>query len=151
MIVRADLGALDRGQVAPGELCEIAGQGPIPVGDVWNMIDGGAFVAGIVTNGTDIVSVQHLGRRPTVLQRTVLEWETAGTCAVEGCTNTVAIEIDHAKDWITTLITQISDLAGLCRHCHHLKTHRGYTLGPRQPNGKRKLIPPDEQRSTTDR
>ena len=144
MIVRADLGALDRGQVAPGELCEIAGQGPVPVADVWNMIDGGAFVAGIVTHGTDIMSVQHLGRHPTVLQRTVLEWETAGTCAVEGCTNTVAIEIDHTKDWITTLITQLADLAGLCRHCHHLKTHRGYTLGPRQPNGKRRLIPPDE-------
>ena len=54
MIVRADLGALDRGQVAPGELCEIAGQGPVPVADVWDMVDGGAFVAGIVTHGTDI-------------------------------------------------------------------------------------------------
>ena len=29
MIVRVDLTALDRGQVAPGEVCEIAGQGPI--------------------------------------------------------------------------------------------------------------------------
>jgi hypothetical protein len=144
VIVRADVGALDRGHVRPGEVCEIAGQGPVPVDDVWKMIDGGAFVAGIVTDGTDIVGVRHLGRHPTVLQRTVLEWETAGTCAVVGCTNAVRIEIDHVDPWASSKVTQLEDLAGICSHCHDLKTHRGYTLGPRLPNGKRRLIPPGE-------
>ncbi len=49
VIVRADLTALDRGDVAPGEVCEIAGHGPTTVESVWRMIDGGAFVAGITT------------------------------------------------------------------------------------------------------
>jgi hypothetical protein len=144
VIVRADLGALDRGHTEPGERCEIAGHGPIPVADVWEMIDGGAFIAGIVTHGTDIVALRHLGRRPTALQRTVLQWETAGTCAVEGCTNNVRIEIDHVDPWAGTHTTDIDQLAGLCVHCHRRKTHHGYTLGPRLPTGKRHLHPPGE-------
>jgi hypothetical protein len=142
VIVRADLAALDRGHVEPGERCEIAGHGPIPVADVWNMIDGGAFIAGILTHGTDIVALRHLGRRPTALQRTVLEWETAGTCAVEGCTNAVRIEIDHVDPWARTHTTDIDQLAGLCVHCHRRKTHHGFTLSPRLPTGKRRLHPP---------
>jgi hypothetical protein len=144
VIVRADLAALDRGHTEPGELCEIAGHGPIPVADVWDMIDGGAFIAGIVTRGTDIVALRHLGRRPTALQRTVLEWETAGTCAVEGCTNTVRIEIDHVDPWARTHTTDIDQLAGICSKCHRRKTHHGFTLGPRLPTGKRRLHPPGE-------
>jgi hypothetical protein len=142
VIVRADLGALDRGHTEPGEVCEIAGHGPIPVADVWDMIDGGAFIAGIVTHGTDIVALRHLGRRPTALQRTVLEWETAGTCAVEGCTNNVRIEIDHVDPWAHTHTTDIDQLAGICSKCHRRKTHEGFTLGPRLPTGKRHLHPP---------
>jgi hypothetical protein len=144
VIVRAELGALDRGHTQPGELCEIAGHGPVPVADVWEMIDGGAFIAGIVTRGTDIVALRHLGRRPSVLQRTVLEWETAGTCAVEGCTNNVRIEIDHVDPWAHTHLTDIDQLAGICVHCHRRKTHEGFTLGPRLPTGKRHLHPPGE-------
>jgi hypothetical protein len=142
VIVRADLTALDRGHVEPGEVCEIAGHGPIPVTDAWRIIDGDAFIAALVTNGTDIQKVQHLGRRPTALQRTVLEWLTAGTCTVEGCTNTAAIELDHIDDWAHTHLTQITHLAALCRTCHAKKTYGGYTLGPLLPNGTRRLIPP---------
>jgi hypothetical protein len=142
VIVRADLAALDRGHTEPGEVCEIAGHGPVPVADVWDMIDGGAFIAGIVTHGTDIVALRHLGRRPTALQRTVLEWETAGTCAVEGCTNNVRIEIDHVDPWARTHTTDIDQLAGICSRCHRRKTHEGFTLGPRLPTGKRHLHPP---------
>jgi hypothetical protein len=142
VIVRADLGALDRGHTEPGELCEIAGHGPIPVADVWDMIDGGAFIAAILTHGTDIVALRHLGRRPSVLQRTVLEWETAGTCAVEGCTNNMRIEIDHVDPWAHTHTTDIDQLAGICSRCHRRKTHHGFTLGPRLPTGKRHLHPP---------
>jgi hypothetical protein len=144
VIVRADLGALDRGHTEPGEVCEIAGHGPIPVADVWDMIDGGAFIAGILTRGTDIIALRHLGRRPTALQRTVLQWETAGTCAVEGCTNNVRIEIDHVDPWAHTHTTDIDQLAGICSRCHRRKTHEGFTLGPRLPTGKRRLHPPGE-------
>jgi hypothetical protein len=142
LIVRVDLGALDRGELAPGEVCEIAGQGPIPVADAWRMIDGDAFVAAVTTNGTEIDKVIHLGRKPTVLQKTALEWFSAGECSTEGCTSPARIEIDHVADWADTHITALPDLASPCGHCHDLKTHRGYTFGPRLPSGKRRLIPP---------
>ena len=124
-------------------MCEIAGQGPIPVADVWRMIDGDAFVATVTTNGTEIDKVVHLGRKPTVLQKTALEWFSAGECSTEGCTNPARIEIDHVADWADTKITRLPDLASPCGHYHDLKTHRGYTFGPRLPSGKRRLIPPD--------
>jgi hypothetical protein len=149
VIVRADLTALDRGHVEAGEVCEIAGHGPIPVTDAWNIIDGDAFIAGLLTHGTDIERAQHLGRHPTALQRTVLEWRTAGTCTVEGCTNTAAIELDHIDDWAHTHLTQITQLAALCRTCHAKKTYQGYTLGPLLPNGKRRLIPPSNPQRRT--
>ncbi len=144
LIVRVDLTALDRGEVAPGEVCEIAGQGPIPVADVWRMIDGDAFVAAVTTNGTEIDKVIHLGRKPTALQKTALEWFSAGECSIEGCTNPARIEIDHVADWADTKITRLPDLASPCGHHHDLKTRHGYTFGPRLPDGKRRLIPPDQ-------
>ena len=111
LIVRVDLTALDRGAVSPGEVCEIAGQGPIPVADAWRMIDGDAFVAAVTTNGTEIDKVIHLGRKPTVLQKTALEWFSAGECSIDGCTSPARIEIDHVADWADTKITRLPDLA----------------------------------------
>ena len=107
MIVRVDLTALDRGVMAPGEVCEIAGQGPIPVADAWRMIDGDAFITSVTTKGTEIDKVIHLGRKPTVLQKTALEWFSAGECSTVGCTNPARIEIDHVADWADTHILSL--------------------------------------------
>jgi hypothetical protein len=142
MIVRVDLAALDRGELAPGEVCEVAGRGPIPVADAWRMIDGDAFVAAVSTNGTKIDQVVHLGRKPTVLQRTALEWFSAGECSIEGCTSPARLEIDHVADWAHTERTELAQLALPCGHHHDLKTHHGYTFGPLLPSGKRRLIAP---------
>jgi hypothetical protein len=143
IIVRVDLTALDRGSLIPGEVCEVAGQGPIPVADVWRMIDGDAFVAAITTKGTEIDKVVHLGRRPTVLQQTALEWFSARDCSIEGCTSPARIETDHVADWAHTKVTRLSELATPCGYHHDLKTHHGHRFGPRLPSGKRRLIPPD--------
>lgn len=80
VIVRVDLTALQRGHVLPGELCDVAGLGPVDVDAVRQLIDEGAFVAAVVTD-TDadtpppgpappdgslaaptLVAVAHLGR-----------------------------------------------------------------------------------------
>jgi hypothetical protein len=143
VIFRVDLAAYQRGRLEPGELCEIAGQGPVPLRVVADAIDGGALVAALSLKGTEIDKVIHLGRRPTALQRTALKWDNRGVCTVEGCNNPVA-EIDHVDDWAHTHVTRLRDLAGLCKHHHQLKTHHGYTLGPRLPNGNRHLHPPGQ-------
>jgi hypothetical protein len=142
VIVRVDASALHRGSVAPGEVCEIAGHGPIAVGDAWRVVAGGALVALLDERGTAVDRIVHLGRRPTALQRTAIEWTTGGTCAIEGCSSTARYEIDHVAEWATTSRTELRHLAGVCGHHHDLKTHGGYRFSDALPSGKRRLLPP---------
>src|SRR5688572_11790433 len=70
---------------APGESCEVAGFGPIAASAVRDLIDtGDPFLAAVVTRGTQVVGVAHLGRRANATQQTALEW-LYPTCAAEGC------------------------------------------------------------------
>jgi hypothetical protein len=143
IIVRVDHSALVCGEVAAGEICEIAGIGPVDVATVRDWVEGDAFKAVIATEGTDIRSIVHLGRQPIELRRTALQCHTAGTCAIEGCTSTARLEIDHVAEWSQTGRTTLDELAQVCGHHHDLKTHNGYRFGSLGPNGKRPLIAPD--------
>jgi hypothetical protein len=143
VIVRVDHSALIRGEVEPGEVCEIAGIGPVDLETVRGWVEGDAFKVAIATEGVDIRSIVHLGRQPIELQRTALQWHTAGTCAIEGCSSTARLEIDHVAEWSQTGRTTLDELARVCGHHHDLKTHNGYRFGPIGQNGKRRLIAPD--------
>jgi hypothetical protein len=121
--------ALVRGSTEPGETCELAGVGPVPVSTVREMLED-AFLAAVVTDGVDVYTVAHLGRRVTAHQRTALE-ARGYRCEVPGCTARHNLEIDHVEDWALTLRTKLDRLAWLCPHHHRLKTTRGHRLeGP---------------------
>ena len=63
VIVRVDLGALLRGRAVEGEVCELAGFGPVAVSAVRELVDtGDPFLAAVVTRGEQVVVVAHLGR-----------------------------------------------------------------------------------------
>ncbi len=141
VIVRVDDTALQRGHALDGELCEIAGIGPVPVSIVREWVEGDAFKAAIVADGVDIRNVVNLGRKATALQVTALDWINVG-CCVAGCNRTARLEIDHSQDWATTLQTILDDIDRMCGHDHDLKTYANWTLGPRQPDGTRHLTPP---------
>jgi hypothetical protein len=143
VIVRVDHSALVRGEVEAGEVCEIAGIGPVDLETVRDWVEGDAFKVAIATEGTDIRSIVHLGRQPIELQRTALQWHSAGSCAIEGCSSTARLEIDHVVEWSQTGRTTLDELARVCGHHHDLKTHHRYRFGPLGPNGKRQLIAPD--------
>lgn len=143
VIVKVDLGALLRGELLPGELCEIPGQGPIAVDDAWRMIEGGAFVAAVLTEGTAIERLHHFGRRPTALQRSGLEWYHGLQCSIDGCTSNARLEADHVAEWASTGVTDLRDLALVCGLHHDLKTHQGFRFSEPLANGKRRLIPPE--------
>jgi hypothetical protein len=145
VIVRVDHSALVRGEVEAGEICEIAGVGPVDVATVREWVEGDAFKVAIATEGVDIRSIVRLGRSPIELQRTALQWHTAGGCAIEGCSSTARLEIDHVAEWSTTGRTTLDELARVCGHHHDLKTHHRYRFGPLGTNGKRPLIAPDAQ------
>ncbi len=119
VIVKVDLGALLRGELLPGELCEIPGQGPISVDDAWRTIEGGAFVAAVLTEATAIERLHHFGRHPTALQRSGLEWYRGLQCSIDGCTSSARLEADHVAEWATTGVTDLRDLTFVCPPPRH--------------------------------
>ena len=144
IIVRVDLPALLRGQVGPGECCEIAGYGPVAASAVRDLLDtGDPFLAAVVTKGDKVVGVAHLGRRANAHQQTALEW-LYPTCAVEGCSAIAWLENDHRVDWAASHTTVLDLLDRLCSHHHDRKTIDNWALVPGR--GKRAFVDPDDPR-----
>ena len=142
VIVRVDLAALRRGHTQPGELADIAGLGPVPVSTIREMLHD-AFLATVLTDGTDLRTVTHHGRRPNAFQQTVLEL-VHPTCDVAGCSRQWFLETDHRTDWSKVHLTDLTNLDRLCEHHHDLKTHHGWRLV--NGTGKRPFVPPDDPR-----
>ncbi|MGI8683672.1 MAG: DUF222 domain-containing protein [Acidimicrobiales bacterium] len=144
VIVRIDWDALIRGWPIDGEVCEIAGLGPVAVSAVRAMIaSGDSFLAAVVTKGVDVVNVAHLGRRATAFQRSGLEW-LSPECITLGCNAKARLEIDHRVDWADSKITMLRFLEHHCSHHHDLKTVHGWALV--EGTGKRLMVPPDDPR-----
>ncbi|MGH9286495.1 MAG: hypothetical protein ACRD0M_12605, partial [Acidimicrobiales bacterium] len=144
IIVRVDLGALLGGYPVGEETCEIAGYGPVAVSAVRDLIDSGdPFLAAVVTKGTEVVGVAHLGRHPSAHQTTALEW-LYPTCTVEGCATVAGLEYDHRRDWAATHVTVLDFIDRLCRHHHSLKTVDNWALAAGR--GKRAFVPPEDPR-----
>jgi hypothetical protein len=119
--VRVDFPALVRGHTEPGEVCEIAGVGPVPVAVVSQMLDH-AILRVIVVDGADVVSVSHPGRFVGARMRTAVE-ELFAECAIEGCHLTEHLEIDHNQPVEAGGPSALWNLSRLCRH-HHRHKHR---------------------------
>jgi hypothetical protein len=144
IIVRVDLGALLRGWPTEGEVCEIAGFGPVAVSAVRDMIDSGdPFLTAVATRGQKVVGVAHLGRRPNAQQQTALQW-LYPACANESCSARARLDYEHRADWASTHVTVLDLLDRLCPHCHALKTRQNWSLV--EGRGKRPLVPPDDPR-----
>ena len=144
IIVRVDLEALLRGFPTEGEVCEIAGFGPVAVSAVRDMIDtDDPFLTAVATRGQEVVGVAHLGRRPNARQQTALQW-LYPSCANEACSARARLDYDHRLDWASTHFTVLDLLDRLCGHCHALKTRQNWSLV--EGRGKRPLVPPDDPR-----
>ena len=72
MHIRVDMDALKRGRTENGEVCEIAGVGPIPVATATEYL-GEAFLKLLVIDGTDIRTIAHMGRAIPAKLLTALE------------------------------------------------------------------------------
>jgi hypothetical protein len=123
------------------ETCDIVGIGPVPVSVVRHVLEEHPILAIVLTHGTDIRAVTHLGRTATAAMRTCLEWAQHG-CSVLGCPSTGRLELDHNADWALTLHTRLDQLDWLCTKHHQQKTHDGYRLEP--GTGTRRFLPPPD-------
>lgn len=127
LLLRVDAEALRRGEVADGELCEIAGIGPVSVGVARSML-GEALWTLLVTSGTDIRTVTATTRViPRKVRNALLLRDCA--CVVPGCGETDDLEIDHwTRDFAWHGATELDNLARVCRVHHAMKTRTGWQL-----------------------
>ena len=125
--LRVDLTALRRGSTSPGEMCEIAGVGPVSVATARELL-GESIAKILVTSATDVHSICNLGRAvPARLHSALLERDRC--CVVPGCAITANLEIDHrVVPFANGGPTELANLARICHHHHFLKTHEGYAL-----------------------
>ncbi len=124
--IRVDLNAIKRGHTENGEICEIAGVGPIPVATAIEYL-GEAFLKLLVIDGTDIKTVAHMGRHIPAPLRTAVE-ERDRVCQVPTCDMSVGLEIDHIKPFSEGGPASLENLVRLCKRHHRQKTHDGYRL-----------------------
>ncbi len=144
--LRVDLDALRRGSLSDGEVCEIPGVGPVSV-DTAKELMGDAITQLVITDGVDVTTICHLGRSiPSPLRTALVDRDQ--TCVVPGCDVRQGLEIDH---WAVSFAdggpASLENLARLCGHHHHLRTHRGFQLlgGP----GRWRWRPPKPDGSLT--
>ena len=126
MNIRVDLEAIKRGHTEHGEICEIAGVGPIPVATAKEYL-GEAFLKLLIVDGVDIKTVAHMGRHIPAPLRTAIE-ERDRVCQVPKCDMTTGLEIDHIKPFAEGGAASLENLVRLCKRHHHQKTHDGYRL-----------------------
>jgi hypothetical protein len=152
VVYHVSLEALRRGQLEPGELCEVPGVGPVPLKVIENVV-GDAMGKLVIRNGVDVTTVCHLGRTVPAHVETALEARDR-TCVVPECDVTLSLEIDH---WQVPFSeggpTALWNLARLCRFHHQLKTYEGYELRggpghwewvPPPPPGEPPVPPPED-------
>jgi Domain of unknown function (DUF222) len=125
--VRVDHSAFIRGYTEEGETCDIPGVGPIPVATA-RALSSDAILAAVITKGSDVVAVAHMGRTIPARLRTALEARDP-ECAVPGCHVRHNLQIDHIKPFAEGGPTRLSNLGRLCPWHHYLKTHLHYVLG----------------------
>lgn len=141
-LIRVDLAALRRGGVGDGELCEIAGIGPVSASAARELL-GESVLKLVITRGVDVLHVTHLGRGPTVAQEVALLWANP-VCCVQGCNRMRRLEWDHRQPWSEVRATALANLDGPCEYHHARKTRDGWELV--QGTGRRPMVAPSDPR-----
>ena len=132
----------------PGETCHIIGGGPIPV-DLARELSEDAFRKGVLRDGTDIHTVQHIGRYCPVELRTALDLGpvpdfTGRQCAE--CGVRWGLEYDHITPIEHDGVTSDDNVQALCWADHQDKTacdrRAGTTRAGRQQPPPSEAEPP---------
>ncbi|HVF53774.1 MAG TPA: DUF222 domain-containing protein [Actinomycetota bacterium] len=124
--VRVDHRVLQNGHVSEGDTCEIEGVGPVPAAVAIDFAND-AIINALVTDGTDVTKISHLGRKISARLRTAVI-ERDKKCVVPGCDVHRGLEIDHLNPVHRLGRAELINLARLCAWHHYLKTHKGWTL-----------------------
>ncbi len=119
----------------------IVGVGPVPV-DVLQRLVHDSFLKALITDGTDGLSVSHLGRTIPVRLRTALE-ELQPECVIAGCHTDRHLEIDHNVPVEEQGLTALWNLNRVCRHHHRVKTVKKLRIVGEGTN--KRLVPASDE------
>jgi hypothetical protein len=147
-VLVVDASAYMRDELRDGEVCEIAGLGPIDLASAKAMLSD-AIIDIALTDGVDVRTLAHGGRSPTMRQWLVL-YARGAVCGTTGCGGRHNLQADHIPEFCKTKRTTVEELRLECGVCHDLKSNHGYTDGPLQADGTRPLIPPPNARAPDD-
>ena len=136
----ADHAAIQRGYVEPGERCEIAGIGPIPV-TIARALLNDARITVLGRHGSDITTISSPTRTIPAKLRRWLE-RAYPVCGAEGCDCSERLEIDHIVPVEEHGPSDQINCWRICPHHHKLKTYYGWKV--EGPVGARRLVPPDD-------
>jgi Domain of unknown function (DUF222)/HNH endonuclease len=136
----ADHAVIQRGYVEPGERCEIAGIGPIPV-TIARALLNDARITVLGREGTKITTISSPTRTIPAKLRRWLE-RTYPVCGAEGCDCSERLEIDHIVPVEEHGPSDEINCWRLCPHHHKLKTYYGWKV--EGPVGARRLVPPHD-------
>lgn len=142
IILHVDAEALRRGNLEPGERCEIEGVGPVPLSTV-EYLFGTAWAKLIISNGVDIASVTHLGRFIPAHLETALSRRDP-ICQVPGCGIAYNLERDHIIPIEEGGPTELANLVKLCKRHHFLKTYKYWRLVGRPGEWRWVKLRPDQ-------
>jgi hypothetical protein len=132
--------AYERGWTEPGEICEIEGVGPVPVG-VGRRLAADCILKAVVTHGADVTRVAHHGRSIPTHLRSAVETRDR-VCVIAGCEVDRHLEIDHNIPFATGGPASLDNLGGCCHHHHDLKTR--HDLRRIGPLGRQQLVTKEE-------
>jgi hypothetical protein len=138
IIIRVDQSALLRGHAIVGELCDIAGVGPVEVKTVRELWPD-AILKLVITDGIAVRNVTHLGRKATEAMETAMQFQNP-LCSNIACDNQRFVQIDHRLGFANVHRTCLDELDPLCTHCHALKTNHNWQLATGR--GRRAFVPP---------
>jgi hypothetical protein len=126
-VVRVDATALRRGSLEPGEMCEIAGVGPVSVETARDLL-GESWVKLLVVDGADVTTITSPTRHvPARVESALLERDIE--CVVPGCTVGVGLQTHHWRvDFSPGGPTELDNLCRLCTVHHDLVTTGGWKL-----------------------
>ena len=140
VVVHVSRDAYARGWTERGEICEIEGVGPVPVG-VARRLAADCVLKAVVTDGIDVTRVAHVGRSIPTHLRTAIETRDR-VCVIAGCEVDRHLEIDHNIPFALGGPTSLANLASLCHHHHDLKTR--HDLRRVGPLGQQRLVTTEE-------
>ena len=143
VIVHVAYEAIARGSVADGEVCEIAGVGPIPI-EVAQRLATDSILRVLVTKGGQPMAVTP-GKRTIPRALRILLEARDRTCVVPGCDVKLGRQVDHRKPFAQLGPTDLWNCGLLCKLHHDMKTYLGWILA-RAADGSWTFTPPDDYR-----